>query len=125
MCDYSKFCTTDDVNYQSLTTEIYLNASLQTLNQILKKVLDFEAERVDLISYDDIPYIIERFKGMPDYASKNAIYFTLGYLALRHEWDVIWRVQELFSTWLDVPLASPHTIRYYRYLKLAPSAASL
>lgn len=122
--DYSKFCTTDEVNYNSLTTEIYLNPSLQTLNQILKKVLDFDADRTELISYDDIPHIIERFKKIPDNSSKNPIYFTLGYLACQHDWSVIWRVQELFSIWLGVPLVSFHTIRYYRYLTEPKSVAN-
>jgi hypothetical protein len=123
--DYSKFCTTDDVNFDTLTTEIYLDASLQTLYHILKKVLDFEAERRELIAYDDVPRIIELFKQCPNYACRNPVYFTLGYLATRYPWSTIWKVQELFASWLGVSLVKFHTIRYYRYLTLSKTVANL
>jgi len=122
--NYQKFCTTDDVNYDTLTTEIYLDPSLQTLYHILKKVLDFEAERRELIDYDDVPHIIEMFKKLPDYAYKSPIYFTLGYLATRYQWATVRKVQELFASWLGVSLTNFHTIRYYRYLTLSKTVAN-
>jgi hypothetical protein len=123
--DYSKFCTTDDVNFDTLTTEIYLDPSLQTLYQILKKILDFEAERRELINYDDVPQIIELFKKIPNYVYRNPVYFTLGYLATRYSWSTVWKVQELLSTWLGVSLVKFHTIRYYRYLIQPKNAVNL
>lgn len=109
--DLSKFYTCND--YDNLTNEVFLTKNMEQLNHILKKIVDFEEEIID---YNEIPNILNRFSSLHMSIYKNPIYFILGYLAMFHDWSKIWKLESKLSKWFGFPLTSFHSIRYYRYL---------
>lgn len=109
--DINKFYSLND--YDNLTNEIYMSKNIEHLNQILKKILDFEEE---FIEFNEIPKILKKFSTIPMTMYKNPIYFILGYLAMSRDWNTIWKLEAKLSKWFGFPLTSFHSIRYYRYL---------
>ena len=109
--DYYKFFSTDDLENKSSIT-IGNQKSVVFLDNLLKKLLDFEKE---VISYEDIPFLIQKFQTLKHFEYKSPIYFTLGYLCTKHDWNVVWEIQDWISKWIGIPLEQYHTIRY-KYL---------
>ncbi len=115
--DYYKFFSTKDEEnafHCGVNKELFLSKNLLQLDQILKKLLDYEPNVID---HHDIDYLIDKFSNITRNEFRSPVYFTLGYLATKNDWSVIWKVQDWLSKWLGVDLKAFHTIRYYRYLQ--------
>lgn len=116
-----------DYKYYSLndaTTgkELSIHKNLQTLELVIRKFLDLEQAPID---QSDIDSMLDLFSKIPHFESRSPYYFCLGYIALRSDWNTIWKLEKWLSKWLGVSLISHHTIRYYRYLNRQSNIANL